>query len=430
MKSAIVVGSGAGGATVARALQGRFQVTVLEAGKEFRRFTPRMTLPERLKRTGLLFDAREVSLLFPAMRVQHARDDMVLVRGMGTGGTTTIGTGNGVRLDRGLRAIGIDLDDEFAELQREIPITTDHRRVWRPATLRAFDACKEMQLEPEPLPKMGQHERCRGCGRCILGCPFGVKWDSRAFLGDARAGGATVLTGWRVGEVVVRDGGATGVVATSGWRRRFFPADVVVLAAGGLGTPGILERSGVACEERLFVDPVLCVAAPWPEAHQDEELSMPFFVERGKYIVAPYFDNLSYYFDRKWRSPAPHTFSLMIKLADEAAGSASSAGGPVRKGLSPGDRGNLAEAVELCTRIFERLGVRQNALVLGTLNGGHPGGMVPLTAGDAATLHPGRLPENVWVADASLFPESPAGPPTLTIMALAKRVSKEIARAN
>src|SRR4029453_9608876 len=37
MRTAIVVGSGAGGATVARELQGAFEVTVLEAGRPFRR---------------------------------------------------------------------------------------------------------------------------------------------------------------------------------------------------------------------------------------------------------------------------------------------------------------------------------------------------------------------------------------------------------
>ena len=431
MKRAVVVGSGAGGATIARALQGTFAVTILEAGQEFRRFSRGLGMPDRLKRLGLLFDEREIHLLFPAMRVQRAGGDLVVVRGLGTGGTTTIGTGNALALDQGLRAIGIDLQDEFAELRREIPITTDHRRRWRPLTHRLFETCQALQLDPEPLPKLGDHAHCRSCGRCVFGCPYGIKWDSRVFLEDARERGAELRTGWRVRNLVVNAGGATGVVALSGWprqRRQFFPADVVVLAAGGLGTPVILENSGVACEPRLFVDPVLCVAAPWPNARQNRELAMPFYVQREHCILSPYFDNLSYFFNRSWRSPARDTLSLMIKLADSPAGSV--AGGRVRKTLSDDDRRRLAEAVELCTRIFDRLGVKQESLVLGTLNGGHPGGMVPLTPGDATSLHPAGLPDNVYVADASLFPESPGGPPSLTIMALAKRVAKTITQAN
>lgn len=427
MKKVIVVGSGAGGATVARALQGAFQVTVLEAGQEFRRFSMELGLPDRLKRLGLLFDAREIHALFPAMRVQSA-DGMVVVRGHGTGGTTTIGTGNALALDQGLRALGIDLEDEFTGLRREIPITTGHQPHWRATTRRVFENCQQMKLDPEPLPKMGEHEHCRSCGRCIFGCPFGVKWDSRVFLNEARTHGATVRTGWTVRNLVLVDGGASGVVATSGWTRRFFPADIVVLAAGGLGTPVILERSGVACEPRLFVDPVLCVAAPWPAARQNEELAMPFYVEHEHYIVSPYFDNLSYFFNRSWRSPAPDTLSLMIKLADTASGSTPR--GRVRKSLTDQDQRHLAEAVQLCTRILERMGVKKESLVMGTLNGGHPGGMVPLAAEDAVTLHPARLPHNVYVADASLFPESPGGPPSLTIMALAERVAKTITQAH
>jgi choline dehydrogenase-like flavoprotein len=64
LKKAIVVGSGAGGATVARALQGKFEVTILEAGKEFRPLTYNLSLLEKLRKTGLFFDEREIQLLF------------------------------------------------------------------------------------------------------------------------------------------------------------------------------------------------------------------------------------------------------------------------------------------------------------------------------------------------------------------------------
>jgi choline dehydrogenase-like flavoprotein len=54
--------------------------------------------------------------------------------------------------------------------------------------------------------------------------------------------------------------------------------------------------------------------------------------------------------------------------------------------------------------------------------------MLPLTAADAATLHPARLPANLYVADATLLPHSLGNPPILTILALAKRVAR-VARA-
>jgi choline dehydrogenase-like flavoprotein len=39
-------------------------------------------------------------------------------------------------------------------------------------------------------------------------------------------------------------------------------------------------------------------------------------------------------------------------------------------------------------------------------------------------MHPSRLPENVYVTDASLLPRSIGNPPILTIVALAKRIAK------
>jgi choline dehydrogenase-like flavoprotein len=128
---------------------------------------------------------------------------------------------------------------------------------------------------------------CRHCGRCVLGCPYGVKSDSRRYLDEAVARGARLVTGCWVERLAVRDGRVTGVVSRGPLGRREHTADVVVLAAGGLGTPAILQRSGIACEPRLFVDPVLTVAARWPDAWQCHELEMPFVVQRDHYILSP-----------------------------------------------------------------------------------------------------------------------------------------------
>ena len=187
MRKAVVVGSGAGGAAAARALAGAFDVTVLEAGGEFRPYRRPLAEAVRLKRMGLLFDAREIQAFFPAMRVRKTGRGMILISGRATGGTTTLSCGNALRRDEGLRAIGIDLGPEFEELEREVPLTFEHRRLWREPTRALFDVFAGLGLDPRPLPKMGRYDGCRNCGRCVLGCPHGVKWDSRVFLADARA---------------------------------------------------------------------------------------------------------------------------------------------------------------------------------------------------------------------------------------------------
>lgn len=424
MKHAIVIGSGAGGATVAKELQGKFNVTVLEAGKEFHPLSMDLPTIELGKKTGLLLDEREMSLFFRTIQIRKT-PDMVLVNGIGLGGTTTISTGNGVRMDRDLKAIGINLDDEFEEVFREIPVTTVHQKRWHKHTRRLFEISCELGLNPQPMPKMGNYERCISCGRCIFGCKNGAKWDSRQFLQIARDRGAQVMTNCRVERVLIENGHATGVEARHGWSREFYPADLVILAAGGFGTPVILQNSGIRCEPRLFVDPVLCLGTEWENSLQCKEIGMPFYIQRDHFLLSPYFDYVSFLFNKAWRYPAKDTLGIMIKLADSTTGSISKQ--EVRKTLTALDKERLSGAVETGKEILRRFGAKDKDIFLGTINAGHPGGMLPLTEREAESFHHDRLPENLYVADATLIPKSLGNPPILTIVAIAKRISKLVA---
>ncbi len=420
-KRAIVVGSGAGGATVAKELQGDFDVTVLEAGTDFRRATLERGSIERLRRSRLLVDPRLLRLVYPAIRIRRT-PDMLLVNGVGTGGTTTMATGNGIRMDEDLRALGLDLDREFEEITREIPITTAHQLRWHPTTRHLFRTFDDLGLDPVALPKMGDAARCRHCGRCMLGCPYGRKWDSRTYLDEAVRLGARLITGCSVARVVMEGGRAKGVIARGMVGHHFVPGDLVVLAAGGFGTPAILERSGIGCEPTLFVDPVLTVAARVPNAWQCNEIEMPFVVQRDRYILSPYFDWISSLFHPQWRHRLQDIVGIMIKLADENVGSVS--GRKVHKLLTPADRSRLDGAVGVATEILARFGADPHEVFLGTVHAGHPGGMLPLTEASSPVVHDDRLPENLFVADATLFPRSLGNPPILTIIALAKRVAR------
>jgi ferredoxin len=427
VKRAIVIGTGAGGAVAARGLAGAMDVTILEAGSEFRPFSGNLDRVERLRSTRLLRDPRMIRLLFPAMNVSMAADHMALVRGVCTGGTTVLATGNALRCDKDLLQRGIDLGEEFRALEEELAPSTAHQRRWRPVTKNLYSACRRLGLQPAVTPKLVDYSRCDRCGRCVLGCPSGAKWDSRQVLQQALDGGAQLETGAFVERVVVEDVGtgsarATGVVVRRGVRRRFMPADLVVLAAGGLGTGAVLARSNLRIEDHLFVDPVLCVAAPSEGGFADSDIPMPFYLEGDGYIISPYFDYLSFFFDPAWKAPRHDIAALMIKLADSESGTV----GPrrVTKVLTAADRKRLAVATEQCVEILAAAGLGRDRTFLGTLNAGHPGGILPLTGTERLPLHADHLPENLYVADASLLPRSLGKPPILTIMALAERVAK------
>ena len=151
---------------------------------------------------------------------------------------------------------------------------------------------------------------------------------------------------------------------------------------------------------------------------------MPFVADKGRYILSPYFDHMSYFFNPGWPPGAGNIVSLMIKLADERAGTVGRRS--IDKELTAQDTEALGSAVDICVEALGRMGIRKEAMFFGTLNAGHPGGTLPLTRDDAETLHLRVLPENLYIADATLLPESLGKPPTLTIMALAKRIARAI----
>jgi choline dehydrogenase-like flavoprotein len=427
-KTVIVIGAGAGGATIARALAGRFHVKILDRRGDTPAFRQSISTLARLRSTGLFFDARMIAWLVRRMAIHKMDDGMLLVSGHGPGGTTPLAAGNGVRADEGLLALGLRLDDEFAKLAIDLPISPCREKRWTPKTRKLYTIFQDLGLGPNPTPKLVDFTKCTRCGKCVMGCQTGARWDARRFLAEAIRCGAELKSHSKVVRIHIQGSRAVGVHIKQRGRYHVLSADHVVLAAGGLGTPQILENSGITTDPTLFVDPVLCVAAEVPGANQDTEIPMPFVARQGPTLLSPYFDWLSFFFDRRWRFPSRNILSLMIKLADTPIGHVT-AKGTVHKTLSSTDHAQLDHAVQTCHSIFERLGIPPEKTFLGTLHAGHPGGTLALTPNSCSTMHDARLPQNCWVADSSLLPGPFGMPPILTVMALAERIAKHICNA-
>ena len=420
---AIVVGTGAGGATAARELaRSGLEVVVLEAGGKFRPFTRKLSWASPLRSAGLLGDEGTISRLFPAMDARRCSEDLVLVRGMAEGGCTVVSCGNIVRADRGLREIGLDLAPEFGELERLIGVAPVPRSSWRPLTGRMFDVAQAMGLAPAPTPKAVDASKCGRCGLCELGCARGARWDSRRFLGEAVASGAVLRDRTPVNGVLVEKGRAVGVSVGRGETVR---GDVVVLAAGAIGDARILRSSGLWAQDRLWADIVLTVGGVSEGARMLQEPPMSWFSQREGYIISPYIDILSCWFHRPWRDvPIGDRVGVMVKLADEANG-AVLRDGTVAKDVTDGERDRLDAATAVVRGLMEGAGVR-GPFVGGMLNGGHLGGTVPLAREDVETMHPSALPDGLWVADLSLAPGSQGMPTMLTAAALSLRVTRRL----
>ena len=417
----IVVGSGAGGATAARelALRGH-EVTIIEAGRSFRPFTRHLFWASGLRDVGLLGGEKTIDRVFPQINTLRSSQDLVLVRGITTGGCTSISTGNAVRAENGLKEIGLDLSQEYREIEQLLKPTLIPREMWRPVTQRMFDSAEDLGLGPSPTPKMVDMGKCDRCGLCELGCFTGARWDSRRLLPDIFSHRGRLVTGTTVRKVVTTDGMAKGVEVAGGGT---YEADAVILAAGAIGTAQILRASGMQPSDSLWVDIVLTLGGILKGAKMFDELPMAWYAKRQDYILSPYPDILSHLFHRPWRHVSDSDrVGVMIKLADEQNGSVD-ADGTVRKEITDHDRSRLDEALTLAEEVMRRAGVG-GPFVPGMLNGGHLGGTVPLAPRDVASMKPGCLPEGLWVADLSLLPKSQGLPTILTTMALAMRVAR------
>ena len=425
---AIVVGSGAGGAMAASELARRgFEVTILEAGDPFRPLTRKVSWLSPLRGTFLLDDEDAIEHFFPHYQVTRTGEDLVIFTGVAEGGSTVISCGNMVRAENGLKEIGLDLTQEFAEIEQTLTIAPTPRERWRPLTKKMFDKAKELGFSPKPTPKVRTHAKCTECGYCELGCATGAKWDSRRVYADLLDKGIALQTGHRVKKVIVEGHRVKGVLVAHKLSTERIDAEVVVLSAGGVGTAQILWASGLPAGDSLWVDVVLTVGGVAKGARMLNEPPMVWHSKRDHYILSPYFDLLSYWFHKPWRSiRTEDRVGMMIKLADSENGRVN-ADGTVVKSLTDLDKKRLEEAKAEAREIMEASGVT-GPFIDGMIHGGHLGGTAPLTREDVETMHPASLPGDLWVADLSLMPRSQGLPTMLTAAALALRVAKRIAQ--
>jgi len=417
----IVVGSGAGGAMAARELSmSGSEVTIMEAGRAFRPFTRHLFWAEGLRSTGLLGGEGTIDRIFPHISTTRSSGELVIVRGITTGGCTAVSCGNAVRAENGLQEIGLDLSREFIEVESILKPATIPREKWRPVTQRMFDSAESLGMKPVPTPKMVDVGKCESCGLCELGCFTGARWDSRRLFPDVFSHGGRVVTGSRVKRLTLEGGRVVGVELDGG---ACFAADAVVLAAGAIGTAEILKSSGLQARDKLWVDIVLTLGGVLKGARMFDEPPMSWYARRPDYIMSPYPDILSHLFHGPWRAVgASDRVGVMVKLADEQNGTVEPSG-TVRKTLTPRDRALLDEGAKAAEEIMKAARVG-GPFVPGMMNGGHLGGTVPLASRDVREMKPGWLPEGLWVADLSLLPKSQGLPTIMTTMALALRVSR------
>lgn len=418
---AIVVGSGPGGATVARELTRRGRrVLILERGSgspikgTLGQFLSMATTPGR-------------SLLI-------TNGMLAVVRGITTGGSSVFyyATAFDPPLAM-LKSHGLDIGDEVAEAKKELPVAPLSDGLVGPMATRIMSSARDLGYDWQKLPKFIYQDKCSAeCWRCNYGCPYGAKWNARMFVDEAVSGGAELLNEAKVNKVIVENGTATGVeFKRYGVQHKAFARQVVV-SAGGIGSPVILRASGIkGAGYDYFFDPLICVMGTVDGLRGGREVPMAAGVhmEEEGYLMtdmtvpaAVYMGMTAEVLKLRKLASHPRTLQIMIKAKDSLGGRITDGGG-VRKSLPKGDKQKLMKGYERAKAILEN--ARAKDIYKSWYLASHPGATVKV--GDLVDSNLETEFRNLYVCDCSVVPEPWGLPPTLTLIGLGKRLAKHLA---
>lgn len=437
----IVVGSGTGGGTLVRELakQGK-NVLCVEWG-----FLPKST--GDLKDCRNLYDFKRLPDVFPKslqripLTPPTTLEGSVMWRAITAGGTSVISLGNGARCMEGeLKSLGIDLMQEYGETEAEIGLQPLDRRLLSKGSKRIREAAEMLGHEFLPMHKYIDQPRCIKCHKCLYGCKYRAKWDIRPWLHEATIHGAHFLYQTEVKEIIHSQGKVRGIRTKGIHGDMDIEANIVILAAGGMATPVILQNSGIKeAGGGFFLDLFRNTYGVTQEngLNQDKEPNMAMvgleWICEDGFLLSPYMNH-----DRLTRLREMHPVKamrssknmvgIMTKITDDANGRVYPTG-KCSKPLSRRDFARLDKGAQLARKILVQSGAKPDSLFESKIQGAHPGGAAAI--GTVVDTDLQTKIDNLFVCDASVFPaqrfnDKKRLPPIVTIVALAKRLAKTL----
>ena len=288
------------------------------------------------------------------------------------------------------------------------------------------------------------------CIVCLGGCPRSSKQSSLVTtIHRARESGLTIQTGVEVDRIEETAGGVR-VAATSPSGTTTFTARAVILAAGSLGSTGILLRSGMqdrlpalgdgfACHPQYmtyaFFDDVIDAHKGAFQAVKSDDPGLRarglkfenvFAPPIGTTMLLPARGVELHAMMRRYR----HMASMEVAIRDEASGRITidkKGSVVVSKQLTDADRAKSKDGLDTVRELFASVGATETVQCPDTF-GLHLMGGCSLgsdarrsVVGEDFRVH-GM--SRTFVADSSLFVAAPGINPSLTVMALAHRAGQ------
>jgi choline dehydrogenase-like flavoprotein len=410
----IIVGSGVGGATVAKELvkKGK-KVLVVEKGRPF-----------PLARIGTVRYA--YNFYDKHGTWSKTKEGIFYYRAIMLGGTSIISCGNGVRaLEKEFKNLGIDLTKEFLETEQELSIRPVPENFIGRGTKKIVMAADKLGFNMVPMPKFIKFEKCICCGNCALGCRRDAKWTSLKYLKEAQDNGISLLTGINVTNILVYNSKASGIEGYSEIGEKIrISAKAVVLAAGAIGTAVILQASGIRAGEKLFLDLFNVTVGITKEVGSANELTMAAVSRQDGFILSPFMDNWLALASvlPKWRilnvMRRQHMLGVMTKIEDDCVGRVYK-DGFIEKTVTSKDLSRLKKGADVSREILIQAGANPRSVIITKVRGAHPGGTAAI--GEVVDKNLETKIKGLFICDASVLPFTPGLPPIVTIIALAKK---------
>lgn len=423
----VIAGSGPGGATAARQLaRAGKSVLLLEKGRDLRVIGNHLSALFMTDRMGLSW----------------TEEGLNIVRALVTGGSTIVYCGAATPPPDWLKSkYHIDLGSYCDETMSELRLEPFPDEAMSTGAMRILEAADELGYQFEKMRKFIDPDKCkRRCGgTCMLGCPHGAKWTARNYIEDMQAAGGELIARADVQHVTTSDGVATGLLAFTPNGLLEVEAETVILAAGGLGTPTILQRSGIHEAGRgMFVDPLVFVTGvsrfPGTSTGAPMTIGTYEFIEEG-ILLSDLIDPWGMWLIMTaLRNPSKlpnfleyrKQLSIMVKIGDERRGHISM-DGAISKPLGERDRHRLNRGASMAREILIKAGCDPTSIMVGPVRGAHPGATARI--GDVVDENLETRIKNLFVADASVIPEALDRPVVLTVISLAKRLSEHLIAA-
>ena len=475
----VVIGTGAGGAVIARELaEAGVAVVMIEEGQYFDRThfngRPFQAQQRMYRRGGATFSLGNVGIPIPL--------------GQTVGGSTTVNSGTCYRtpdriLNRwknelGLVDLGPDRMGKYLDRVETVLGVERARADLMGGNGRVIArGCDKLGFTHHG-PLRRNAPACDGQGVCCFGCPTDAKRSTNvSYVPMALRAGAELFTGAKVTRILADGGRARGVVAHSGDHTLTVHARAVVASCGSLLTPLLLQRQGFGGKsgqlgKNLSIHPASGAFAefdesiqPWvgiPQGYSVEELhdegilyegtSLPLeFSMSMTTLVGPDLVRLAEGFENV------ACFGFMVE--DESRGSVHEVMGElmIRYWLNDHDLAHLKRGLDVLAQIFFAAGAKRVHMPVAgfdvmsseadlarfrratirardlDLSAYHPLGTARMGRDPATSVvssdHQVHDTPGLYVVDGAAVPTALGVNPQVTIMAMATRAAEKIAGA-